>query len=143
MEIKRKTILIVDDTPENISILSTVLKMLYKTKIATTGQLALEIATSDTPPDLILLDIVMPEMDGFEVCKRLKENPKTRDIPVIFLTGRTDPQDEKQGLELGAVDYITKPISPPIVMMRVRTQLQLRRCRELMRGEEMAIASVE
>lgn len=123
----RKTVLIVDDTPANIAVMAGLLKDQYATKVATNGEKALAIAQSDDKPDLILLDVVMPGLDGYEVCRRLKAAPATRDIPVIFLTARTEAEDEKKGFECGAVDYIHKPFSPPIVMARVETQLALRR----------------
>jgi putative two-component system response regulator len=115
----RHTILIVDDSSDNIALMSRRLKDIYRTKIATNGAKALKIASSDDPPDLILLDIIMPGMDGYEVCRRLKEDPKTAKIPVIFLTAKSDVKDEKRGFDLGAVDYITKPISTPIVLARI------------------------
>ncbi len=130
--LKKQTILIVDDTPENISLMSSLLKGLYRTKVATNGEKALQIAFSDDPPDLILLDIMMPGMDGYEVCQRLKDSWKTFDIPVIFLTAKSQVEDEQKGLELGAVDYITKPISPPIVLARVKTHLQLKSVRDFL-----------
>jgi putative two-component system response regulator len=135
----RKTVLVVDDTPENIQLMSALFKDAYRTKIATNGPKALRIAASDSPPDLILLDIMMPDMDGYEVCSRLKADPRTRDIPVIFLTARAQPEDEERGLELGAVDYITKPISPPIVMARVRTQLALKDAQDLLRDQNQRL----
>ncbi len=119
------TVLIVDDTPENIQILIGLLSADYRVKAANNGKKALEIAASTPPPDLILLDVMMPEMDGFEVCQKLKDNPDTAKIPVIFITAKTEIADEKQGFELGAVDYIAKPFSPPIVKTRVRSQLAL------------------
>ena len=118
------TILIVDDTPENIDILSEVLKD-YNRKVATNGARALKIANLPEQPDLILLDIMMPEMDGFEVCRRLKSDERTKDIPVIFITAKSEVEDETKGLELGAVDFIPKPISPPVVHARVKNQLEL------------------
>lgn len=118
-------ILIVDDTSENIDILNDVLKN-YKRKIATSGKVALKIANSGNPPDLILLDIMMPEMDGYEVCRQLKAEPNTKDIPVIFITAMNEVQDETKGFEVGAVDFITKPISPAIVLARVKHQLELK-----------------
>ncbi|MEO5362649.1 MAG: response regulator [Magnetococcus sp. DMHC-8] len=121
----RATILVVDDTPENIDVLSGILRADYKVKAALNGEKALRIAVSDPRPDMILLDVMMPVMDGYEVCRRLKANPATAPIPVIFVTAKIEVEDEKKGLELGAVDYITKPISPPIVELRVRTQLAL------------------
>jgi signal transduction histidine kinase len=120
------TILVVDDTPDNLVLMSTLLMDTYKVKIANHGEKALQIARSEAAPDLILLDIMMPGMDGFEVCRRLKHDPRTANIPVIFLTARADVEDEKQGLELGAVDYITKPISPSIVLARVKNHLALK-----------------
>ncbi len=124
--IAKATILVVDDTPDNLALISNLLKDIYQVKIATGGEKALEIAGSDLPPDLILLDIMMPGMDGYEVCRRLKRNPQTINIPVIFLTAKSEMEDEKKGLELGAVDYLTKPISPPIVLARVKNHLALK-----------------
>jgi putative two-component system response regulator len=131
----RPTILVVDDTPDNLSLMTGLLKDTYKVKAATNGDKALKISQSDTPPDLILLDIMMPEMDGYEVCRRLKADPATREIPVIFLTAKTGVDDEKLGLELGAVDYITKPISPPIVLARVRNHLALKASADFLRDK--------
>ncbi|MFC5316353.1 response regulator, partial [Azospirillum rugosum] len=113
----RATVLIVDDTADNLSLIGRFLKDSYTVKAANNGQAALRIAFSDTPPDLILLDVMMPVMDGYEVCRRLKADPRTCDIPIIFLTARTSIDDEKFGLDLGAADYISKPISPPIVLV--------------------------
>ncbi len=121
----RQTILVVDDTPENIDILSGILREEYKVKAALNGERALKIANSDPKPDIILLDIMMPDMDGYEVCRQLKTNPLTQKIPVIFITAKNQEEDEQHGFELGAVDYITKPISPAIVKARVTTQLAL------------------
>ncbi len=123
---EKATILVVDDTPENLVLMSGLLKDDYKVKIANSGEKALKIAGSETPPNLILLDIMMPGLDGFEVCRQLKNDPQTKDIPVIFLTAKSEIEDEKKGLELGAVDYITKPISPPLVMARVKNNLALK-----------------
>jgi CheY-like chemotaxis protein len=134
-EKKRGTILIVDDTPSNIAVISDVLTGLYKTKIATNGEKALALANAAEKPDLILLDIMMPEMDGFEVCRRLKASPATADIPVIFLTAKTEVEDETLGFDVGAVDYIHKPFSPPIIKARVKTQMALREA--LQRSEEL------
>lgn len=122
---ERQTILIVDDTPENIDVLKGLIKKEYKVKVALNGEDALELIHTGNVPDLILLDIMMPGMDGYEVCRRLKENSTTRDIPVIFITAKDDYEDEKLGLEIGAVDYITKPFNPAIVMARVKTHLSL------------------
>jgi putative two-component system response regulator len=121
----KQSILVVDDTPENIDLLSELLKDDYRVRVATSGEKALKIAYSDEPPDLILLDIMMPGLSGLEICRRLKANPDRRRIPVIFVTAMSTVEDEQRGLELGAVDYITKPISPPIVKARVRTHLAL------------------
>jgi sigma-B regulation protein RsbU (phosphoserine phosphatase) len=122
----KKTILIVDDTPINIGVISGALKDSFATKVANSGEKALAIASGKDKPDLILLDILMPEMDGYEVCRRLKADPATRDIPVIFLTSQTDAEDETKGFEVGAVDYIHKPFSAAVVKARVRTHLMLR-----------------
>ncbi|HEY5975607.1 MAG TPA: two-component system response regulator [Geobacteraceae bacterium] len=129
---QQETVLVVDDTPDNITLMSSLLKDLYKVKIANNGEKALKIANSDNPPDLILLDIMMPELDGYEVCARLKADVMTRDIPVIFLTAKSEVEDETRGFGLGAVDYITKPISPPIVLARVRTHLDLKNARDFL-----------
>lgn len=124
---EKQVILIVDDTPEIIALVSELLHGIYKVRIATNGKDALHIAFSSDPPDLILLDIMMPGMDGYEVCRHLKSNSQTSDIPVIFLTAKAETEDEEKGFELGAVDYITKPVSPPILRARVRTHLRLKR----------------
>lgn len=119
----KKVILIVDDTTSNIDVLSGILRQEYKVKIALNGERALKLAVADPKPDMILLDIMMPEMDGYEVCGKLKSNPATVKIPVIFVTAKNQDEDEKKGLELGAIDYITKPINPSLVMQRVKTHL--------------------
>jgi putative two-component system response regulator len=121
----KPTILIVDDTPDNIMLLSRLLKDRYNTKVANNGSLALQIAQATPGLDLILLDVMMPGLDGYETCRQLKANPVTADIPVIFLTAKNQVEDEAMGLSLGAVDYIAKPISPPILFARVATQLTL------------------
>jgi putative two-component system response regulator len=125
MHNEKRTILVVDDTPENIDILSGVLRGDYKVKAALNGEKALKIAQSEPYPSMILLDIMMPGIDGYEVCRQLKKNPLTSSIPVIFITAKSQTEDEKVGLELGAVDYITKPFSPSIVEARVHTHLAL------------------
>lgn len=127
---QKKTILLVDDAPANIQIANSILKDIYKVRIATSGAKALELAKTEPFPDLILLDVMMPEMDGYEVCSRLKASSETRDIPVIFLTGQTEIEDETRGFEVGAVDYIHKPFSPAVVKARVHTHLVLRGIRE-------------
>lgn len=109
---ERKTILVVDDTPDILMTVNNLLKGTYKVKVARNGAKALKIATSSTPPDLILLDIMMPEMSGFEVCQKLNEDPKACQIPVIFLSGKDSKEDKVYGLSLGAVDFLPKPIVP-------------------------------
>jgi DNA-binding NtrC family response regulator len=133
--IKKATILVVDDTPENLALISGLLKGYYKVKIANGGEKALQIAALDSPPDLILLDIMMPGIDGYEVCRRLKGDPKTMNIPVIFFTAMSDLENEKKGLELGAVDYLFKPISPPILMARVKNHLALKAMADSLRDQ--------
>jgi class 3 adenylate cyclase/ActR/RegA family two-component response regulator len=133
VEQKKQTILIVDDAPDNLALMGSLLKEFYKTKVALNGDKALQIAMSNEPPDLILLDVMMPGIDGYEVCRRLKENKATNDIPVIFLTAKTEVEDEQKGLELGAVDYVTKPISPPIVLARVKNHLMLQSAKEYLK----------
>lgn len=132
---QRWTVLVVDDTPDNLSLMSGLLKDRYRVKVANGGERALAIAATAPHPDLILLDVMMPGMDGYEVCRRLKADPSTGAIPVVFLTARTDQDDERLGLELGAVDYIAKPISPPIVLARVHNHLQLKRAGDLLRDQ--------
>ncbi len=125
------TILIVDDQPANIKIIGGALKGDYQIKMATSGLKAIEIASAD-PPDLILLDIIMPGIDGYEVCRRLKNNQKTKGIPIIFITAKDQEEDETKGLDYGAVDYITKPFSLPIVKARVKTHLELKKHRDIL-----------
>jgi len=122
----RPKILIVDDERFYINVLVDLLKTDYCTAVAKNGRQALELAQIEPKPDLILLDILMPEMDGYTVCAELKKNIKTEDIPVIFLTVKSEIEDEIKGFELGAIDYITKPVSPPIVKARVKTHLALK-----------------
>jgi len=131
----RPTILIVDDAPENLTLLSELLKLLYRVKAARTGEKALQIAQSDDPPDLILLDVMMPGMNGFEVCRRLREDTRTQRIPVIFITAQVAADEEIRGLELGAVDYLTKPINPPTVLMRVDNQLRIKAAADFLRDQ--------
>ncbi len=125
MSSKKKVVLVVDDTSENIDVLRGILSSEYTVKAAVSGERALKVASSENRPDLILLDIMMPEMDGYEVCRQLKANKRTKDIPVIFVTAKSEVDDETLGLEVGAVDYITKPVSPPIVSARVRNIIRL------------------
>ena len=122
----KPTVLVVDDAPSNIQLLGGLLKHSYQVKIATGGQRCIELAQADPAPDLILLDIQMPDMDGYEVCRHLKADDSTRQIPVIFVTGKDQAQDEELGLSLGAVDYITKPYSPAIVEARIVTHITLK-----------------
>lgn len=132
---QKPTVLVVDDTVEVIDLLVDLLQGPYRVKAATSGRRALEIAASLAPPDLILLDIMMPDLSGYAVCEQLKANPATRDIPVIFLTAMTSTDDERRGLELGAVDFITKPVNPPIVLARVATHLQLKAAADFLRDQ--------
>jgi diguanylate cyclase (GGDEF)-like protein len=129
---RRPTVLVVDDVPTNIHMLGSVLRDMAEILVATSGRQALEIARAGQRPDLILLDVMMPELNGYEVCRRLRDDPWTRDIPVIFVTARSEEEDETRGLELGAVDYVTKPFSASIVRARVRTHLELKRHRDLL-----------
>lgn len=132
---QKQIVLVVDDTPDNLALITSLLKDLYRVKIATTGNKALQIAFSNEPPDLILLDVMMPEMDGYAVCRHLKGDSQTAEIPVIFLTAKSEIEDELKGFELGAVDYITKPISPPIVLARVGTHLRLKRITDYLKSK--------
>ena len=129
-ESKKSKLLIVDDTPENIHVLMGTLKGDYAIVAAINGEKALKLAEADPPPDLILLDIMMPDMDGFEVCRRLKSEPGTRDIPVIFLSALDDTVNKVKGLSLGAVDYISKPFQPEEVTVRVNTHLTIHQLRQ-------------
>ena len=134
-EIPLQTILIVDDSPENLTVLSELLQPLYLVRAATSGRRALRIAVTAPRPDLILLDVMMPEMDGYQVFELLRAEPATRDIPVIFVTAMDHMEAELHGLDVGAVDYITKPIVPPIVLARVHTQLELKQARDWLRDQ--------
>jgi len=136
---KKATILVVDDAPENLELMNGLLKDQYKVRIANNGRSALKIAASEVPPDLILLDIMMPEMDGYEVCRQLKDNPGTMNIPVIFLTALAEKEDEKKGLELGAVDYIARPISAPIVLARVKNHLALKAMSDFLKEKNVEL----
>ena len=128
---EKETILVVDDTPDNLSLMAGLLKDTYRVKLANSGEKALAAVRGPTPPDLILLDIMMPGMSGYEVCEQLKQDPATSNIPIIFLTAMNAAEDEKKGLDLGAADYLTKPVSPPIVLARVRNHLAFKRLRDL------------
>ena len=131
-EQKKLRILIVDDTPANIHVLAEALGDNYDIRIATDGQMALELLNNHEKPDIILLDIMMPGMDGYEVCRRLRDNVETRNVPVIFVTALLENENEIKGLDMGAIDYITKPIIPSIVKLRVRNQLELKSQRDLL-----------
>lgn len=135
----RQTVLIVDDTPSNLSIIHALLREDYDTLVATSGRAALELVRTGRVPDLVLLDVVMPEMDGYLVCAKLKISAATRDVPVIFLTASSGPEDEIKGFQAGAVDYITKPISAPTLLARVRTHLSLVEARRALRRENVLL----
>ncbi len=126
--------LVVDDTPDNLAVLGELLQSDYRVLAANNGPRALRLALSEPPPDLILLDVMMPGMDGYEVLARLRAEPATRDIPVIFVTAMDAQEDEERGLELGAADYIAKPLRPRVVLARVRAQLALKQSADLLRG---------
>lgn len=127
------TILVVDDSPTNIQILHEILHPDYRVLFATSGADALEVA-AESLPDLILLDVMMPEMDGFEVCRRLKEDPRTRRLPVLFVTAMSDQEDEARGLELGAIDYLRKPLNRAVVRARVNNHLELKKYQDFLRN---------
>jgi putative two-component system response regulator len=130
----KPTILIVDDTPDMVAIVERMLRAQYRTRTASSGKQALEMALAETP-DLVLLDVMMPGMTGFEVCRELKARPETKDTPVIFLTALDDVKDEKTGFDAGAVDYITKPVSQPILLARVRNHLALKAAADFLRDK--------
>jgi putative two-component system response regulator len=134
IEVENATILIVDDMPANIDVLREVLRERYLLKIATNGMRALEIVAGPAPPDLVLLDIMMPGMDGYEVCRRMKVGRSTRHVPVIFVTAIDDIENEARGFEAGCVDYIIKPVSEPLVLARVATHVRLSRQDQLLQS---------
>jgi len=136
---QKKIVLLVDDAPANIQIVNSILKDIYKIRVATSGAKALELAKVAPPPDLILMDVMMPGMDGYEVCRRLKLDLETRGIPVIFLTGQTHVDEETKGFNVGAVDYIHKPFSPAVVKARVQTHLMLLGIREQLAQQLLTI----
>ncbi len=129
------TLLVVDDTPENLTVLTELLAPSYRVLVSNSGPRALRLAQSEPSLDLILLDVMMPDMDGYGVLARLKENPATADVPVIFVTAMTAMEEEQRGFDLGAVDYITKPIRPPIVLARVKAQLELKEARDWLKNK--------
>ncbi len=132
---ERSTILVVDDTRDNLTVIGGLLEDTYRVRIANSGERALKVAASEPRPDLILLDIMMPGMDGYQTLEKLKEDEQTRDIPVIFVTAMNADEDEEIGLRLGALDYVTKPIRPAILLARVRTQLELKAARDRLSDE--------
>src|SRR5436190_6959710 len=136
----REAILVVDHPPAHLTLMSGLLRAQYRIKVANGGEKAIAIAQAD-PPDVILLDITMPGLSGYDVCQRLKVNPATRDIPIVFLTAMTSVEDEKRGLDLGAVDYITKPISPPIVLSRVATHLKVKAAADFLKDKTVFLES--
>jgi len=138
-DMPKQTILVVDDTPANRDLLCKILKARYHVCVATDGECALELVHAVPIPDLILLDIMMPGMDGYEVCRRLKADETTAQIPVIFITAKDEVADETAGFRIGAVDYITKPISLPIVLARVNTHLALSQARKTLEGQTIAL----
>ncbi|MEK7737104.1 MAG: two-component system response regulator [Pseudomonadota bacterium] len=140
LDSERPTVLVVDDTPTNLGLLANLLKDKYRVKLANSGVKALQYADA-APPDLVLLDIMMPEMDGYEVCRRLKESLATRGVPVIFLTAKTETEDEERGFAVGAVDFIHKPISPPIVAARVAVHLQIKAWKEFLQDQNAWLQS--
>ncbi len=132
---ERRTILVVDDAPENLALLDAILRENYRVQAATNGEAALSIARGDPPPDLILLDVMMPGMDGFEVCRRLKQGSATAKLPVIFVTAKDEVTDESTGFAVGAVDYIVKPVNPHLVNARVKAHLALKKALEELEGQ--------
>lgn len=138
---KQASVLVVDDVPDNLTLVSNLLKGSYRIKLASNGAKALAVARSEAPPDLILLDVMMPGIDGYEVCRQLKADRATAHIPVIFLTALADVTDEQEGLALGAVDYVTKPIKPAILKARVATQLSLKRAADFLRDQNEYLES--
>ena len=126
----KSVVLIVDDSRINIDVLNGILHVRYDVKFALDGSNALRIATAEPHPDIILLDVMMPEMDGYQVCEKLKQDPSTAEIPVIFVTALDDLQNEVRGFEVGGVDYITKPVVPELVLARVETHLELKEAKD-------------
>ena len=129
----KRTVLVVDDSPDNLQLLNGLLKDEYQVRVAKNGVQALKAALQEPMPDVILLDIMMPDMDGYEVCARLKAADATKDIPVIFLSAKTQIEDAQLGFELGCADYITKPILPDVVRARVRTHVMLNLARDFLK----------
>ena len=138
---EKRTVLVVDDAPANIQVVHAILKDDYKIRVATSGAKALDLMKVKPFPDLVLLDVMMPDMDGYEVCGIMKATPEAKDIPVIFLTGKTEADDETKGFEMGAVDYIHKPFLAAVVKARVHTHLMLREAREQLSRQLVSINS--
>ena len=137
-KIPRSTLLIVDDQPVNVQILNALFEHEHQILMATSGAQALVTCTK-YHPDLILLDVILPDMNGYDICRQLKSQPETDDIPIIFVTGQSNPAEEAAGLELGAIDYITKPITPAVVRARVNTQLALRHAVKTLEENELRL----
>jgi putative two-component system response regulator len=135
----QRTILIVDDSAENLAVLNGLLQPAFRVLAATSGERALRVAAAASPPDLVLLDVMMPGLDGYQVFSRLRGESATRDIPVIFITALDGREAELRGLELGAVDYITKPIVPPVLLARINNQLELKRARDCLRDQNAVL----
>ena len=133
--LSKPQVLVVDDTPDNLALMSDLLRDTCKVRVANSGERALRLLGNGPPPDLILLDIMMPGMDGYAVIRALKANPQTRDIPVLFLTAKSEVEDERIGLELGAVDYLTKPVSHAILQARVKIHLALKAQADFLRDK--------
>lgn len=134
MDMKKQTVLVVDDTPDNITLISGLLKDIYQVRVALNGAKAIEMIRKN-PPDIILLDVVMPVMDGYETCQLLKGDQKHQDIPIIFLTAKNDVDAESRGFELGAADYITKPVNPTILLSRIKTHLDLKKASDFLKSQ--------
>ncbi|GAB6140720.1 two-component system response regulator [Methylosoma difficile] len=138
-KIPNQTVLIVDDSPENITVLSELLQPLYEVRVATSGKKALSLVSNMLSPNLILLDVMMPDMDGYQVFEHLRNDPATADIPVIFLTAMDSPEAVLHGLKMGAVDYISKPIVPPILLARIHNQLELKHVRDCLHYQNCSL----
>ena len=131
----KTTVLVVDDSPDNLRLMNGILRNIYTARIANSGEQALKAVLQEPKPNIILLDITMPGMDGYEVCRRLKADIATGDIPVIFLTAKNQVEDEQMGFDVGCVDYISKPISTPIVLARLKTHLALKAAADFLRDQ--------
>jgi putative two-component system response regulator len=138
---EKQTVLVVDDTPENLTVLGELLQPKYRVRVANSGKRALQVAVSEPRPDLILLDVMMPDLDGYAVIKALRADAATQDIPVIFVTAMDADDDEERGLALGAVDYITKPIRPAVVLARVNAHLELKHARDRLQDQNTWLES--